>query len=184
MIKQKLYNESEVSLISDQPLSVLQLSLIADEICEDISIYRPEFYNLAHLQRCVGCRVQELFQPNRWELISNTTLKVQPQKGNATRILQLSDISFTDAASFAATLADMGRLPKRQYDRAFSAIVKEKALWRLFDEGFAHPSTHFFRHVKIKELASQGFDEGYIATWIGEKNVQSLAYYLNSRYYM
>lgn len=184
MITQNLYNDSEVTLISDQPLTVFQLSLVADEIRDAISSYRPEFANLATLQRSVGCRVQELFEPKRWELISNTSLKVQPQKGNAVRILQLADIGFTDAASFAATFADMGRLPKRQYDRAFSTVVKEKALWRLFEEGFAHPSTHFFRHVKIKELADQGFDNGYIATWIGEKNIQSLDYYLNSQYFM
>lgn len=184
MIKQEIYNQSEVTLISSQPLSMLQLSIIADEIRDSLSAYRPEFANLARLHRNVGCRVQELFDQNRWRVLSNYTIQIDPQKGNANRILQLTDIGFADASQFSATLADIGRLPKRQYDRAFAQIIREKALWRLYEDGFAHPSTHFFRHVKIKELAAQGFDKGYIATWIGEKNIDNLEYYLNSAYFI
>lgn len=183
MIKQKIYSNSEVTLISDQPLTTLQLSIIADEIRDELTAYRPEFANLVKLHRNIGCRVQELFDKDRWRVLSNYSLQVEPQKGNANRIVQLQEIGFTDASEFASTHADIGRLPKRQYDRAFAQIVKEKALWRLYEEGFAHPSTHFFRHVKIKELADLGYDRGYIATWIGEKNVDNLNYYLNSKYY-
>ena len=183
MIKQKIYSESEVTLLLDQPLTQLQLSIIADEIRDDLTAYRPEFANLVKLHRNIGCRVQELFDNNRWRVLSNYTLQVEPQKGNANRIIQFQEIGFADASAFTATLADIGRLPKRQYDRAFSQIVKEKNLWRLYEDGFAHPSTHFFRHVKIKELADLGYDRGYIATWIGEKNVDNLDYYLQSVYY-
>lgn len=183
MGRQLIRIESDVTLTQYEPLTTLQLSLLADEIRDELSRYRPEFSNLVTLQRNCGCRVQELFNVERWELTSNTMLKVDPQKGNATRILQLADIGFPDAAAFASTLADIGRLPKRQYDRAFSLVVRQKNLWRLYEDGFAHPSTHFFRHVKIKELAAQGYDKGYIATWIGEKNQANLDYYLNSQYY-
>lgn len=183
MNKLKIYSETEVTLTQFEPLTVLQLSLLADEIRDELSSYRPEFSNLVTLQRNCGCRVQELFDVDRWVITSNTMLKVDPQKGNATRILQLADIGFPDAAAFASTISDIGRLPKRQYDRAFSLVVRQKNLWRLYEDGFAHPSTHFFRHVKIKELAAQGYDKGYIATWIGEKNQANLDYYLNSQYY-
>lgn len=184
MIKQKIYSDNEVTLISDQPLTTLQLSIIADEIRDELTAYRPEFANLAKLHRNIGCRVQELFDKNRWRVLSNYSLQVEPQKGNANRIVQLQDIGYVDASEFASTLADIGRLPKRQYDRAFAQIVKEKALWRLYEDGFSHPSTHFFRHVKIKELAAQGYDKGYIATWIGEKNIDNLDYYLGSTYFV
>lgn len=183
MITQKLYNENEIVLISSQPLTLLQLSLIADEIRDELSAFRPEFANLAKLHRNIGCRVQELFDKDRWRVLSNNSLQVEPQKRNSNRIIPLEDIGYADASEFTATLADIGRLPKRQYDRAFSQIVKEKALWRLYEDGFAHPSTHLFRHVKIKELTAQGYDKGYIATWIGEKNADNLDYYINSQYY-
>ena len=183
MIQQKLYDPSEVTTISEQPLSVLQLSLLADEICADLIAYRPEFANLARLQRNIGCRVQELFDAGRWKVVSSSLLQVEPQKGNSTRLLSFSDIGYTDSNDFISTLSDIGRLPKRQYDRAFSLMVKNKGLWRLYEDGFAHPSTHFFRHVKIKELAAIGYERGCIATWIGEKNVASLDYYLNSQFF-
>lgn len=184
MIKQTLYSPNEVTTLSDQPLTTLQLSLLADEILSEMRSYRPEFYNLCRLQRLAGCRVQELFQPDRWKLLPPSMVQVQPQKGNALRVLQLSDIGFPDVDSFAPTHADMGRLPNRQYERAFSAIVRQKGLWRLYEDGFARPSTHLFRHIKIKELASQGYDKAYIATCIGEKNQDNLDYYLNSRYFV
>ena len=184
MIRQKLYDENEVTLIESTPLSVLQLSIVADEIRDEMSAQRPEFANLVKLQRNIGCRVQELFQPKRWQVLSGTMVQITPQKGNAIRVLQFADIGFADRYDFAATLADIGRLPNRQYERYFSLLVRQKSLWRLYEDGFAHPSTHMFRHVKIKELAAAGFDKGYIATWIGEKNQDNLDYYLNSRYFI
>lgn len=184
MIQKKIYDGTEVQLISDQPLTLLQLSLLADEIRNDLCVYRPEFANLVHLQRKIGCRVQELFNAERWRIVSNSVLMLTPQKKNNVRVLQLADIGFTDANDFRVTLADIGRLPNRQYERALSQIIREKNLWRLYEDGFSHPSTHLFRHVKIKELFALGFDKSYIATWIGEKNADNLDYYLNSQYYV
>lgn len=183
MIKQKTYRESEISLLNDQPLTLFQLSIIADEIRDSLTAFRPEFANLARLHRAVGCRVQELFDNKRWRVLSPYSLQIEPQKGNANRIIQFQEIGYTDATEFAATLADIGRLPKRQYDRSFAEIVRQKHLFRHYENGYAHPSTHYFRHIKIKELAAQGYDRGYIATWIGEKNVDNLDYYLQSVYY-
>lgn len=184
MIKQTLYTPEETILLNSEPLTTYQLSLIADEILQDLIRYRPEFERLARLQRNAGCRVQELFQPSRWQIVSQRVVQVQPQKGNALRVLQLSDIGYTNADSFAPTLADMARLPNRQYERAFSYIVGLKRLWRLYEDGFSKPSTHLFRHVKIKELSAQGFEKAYIANFIGEKNVDNLDYYLNSQYFI
>lgn len=184
MLHPNTQSAPEVTLQSFDPLSVLQLSILADEIVVQLSIYRPEFANLARLQRAIGCRVTELFARSRWEVIEKKKLRLEPQKGNAVRILDLSEIGYRTATDFTNTLNDIGRLPNRQYDRAFAAIVRQKQIWRLYENGFAHPSTHFFRHVKIKELAAAGYDRGYIATWIGEKNPANLDYYLNSEYYI
>lgn len=183
MIKLDVCSPADVQLINTEPLSVLQLSLIADEIRDKLTAYRPEFANLARLHRNAGCRVHELFEADRWSCQSNSLLQVQPQKGNAMRLLQFVDIGFTDARDFAATHADMSRLPERQYERAFSLIVRDLNLWRLYDDGFARPSTHFFRHVKIKELYTQGNLKDFIASWIGEKKVENLDFYLNSTYF-
>lgn len=184
MVKISVYDPSEVELVNSSPLSVIQLSLLADEVVQKIEIYRPEFANIVRLHRNAGCRVHELFDAERWSATSNTMLQVQPQKGNALRLLPFADIGFRDAAEFVPTLQDMSRLPERQYERVFSETVRDLGLWRLYEDGFARPSTHFFRHMKIKELFSQGFDKEYIATWIGEKKVENLDYYINSAYYV
>lgn len=172
------------TLISSEPLSVLQLSMISNEIADEMKSYRPEFANLIRLHRNTGCRVKELFQPERWEIVSDRMLQVQPQKGNALRVLQLHDIGFENADAFQPTLNDMRRLPFRQYERAFKLITLNKGLWRLYDDGFAQPSTHLFRHVKIKEMHAAGYALPFIGTWIGEKNIDNLNYYINSRYFV
>lgn len=172
------------TLQSAEPLTIVQLSLVADEIAEDMRQYRPEFGNLLRLHRRSGCRVKELFQPTRWQVETTSQVKITPQKGNAARHVRLADIGFADAAAFTVVLADMARLPLRQYERAFSEVVKQKGLYRLYENGFATPSTHFFRHVKIKELAANGLTHEQISLWIGEKNVQNLDYYLNSLYFL
>lgn len=184
MVKLTLCDASEVELLNVEPLKLYQLNLYADEIRQKIETYRPEFINIVRLHRNAGCRVHELFDPKRWISVSSSMLQIQPQKGNATRILPFVDIGFANANDFMRTYKDMGRLPQRQYERVFSSVVKEIGLWRLYDNGFARPSTHFFRHMKIKELFLQGFSKDYIAAWIGEKVVNNLDYYLNSAYYI
>ena len=170
-------------MISAEPLNISELSSVADKICNFIANYRPEFANLVQLHRHSGCRVKELFQPTRWKVESNVSLLVQPQKHNAVRNLRFVDIGVQDAAAFVPILADMARLPLRQYERAFSAAVRGADIYRLYDNGYATPSTHMFRHVKIKELSAQGWEKERIATWIGEKSVQNLDYYLNSQFF-
>lgn len=170
-------------MTSNEPLTTDQLTIVADVLCDEICRYRPEFARLARLHRNSGCRVKELFQPTRWKVESNVSLLVTPQKHNAIRNLHFADIGIMSAAAFEPILADMARLPLRQYERAFSLAVRQAGIYRLYENGFATPSTHMFRHVKIKELALKGWEKQVIATWIGEKNVQNLDYYLNSQYF-
>lgn len=173
-----------VTLQGYEPLSILQLSIIAEDIISDFVRLRPEFASLVKLQRNAGTRVTELFRPTMWKVISSTQVQLEPQKRNATRILNFSDIGITSRGQFEAILTDMARLPKRQYERFFATCVQKQNLWRLYDEGYLHPSTHFLRHLKIKELATNGYDTNYIATWIGEKNPDNLNYYLNSQFFI
>lgn len=176
------FPEDNVSLTS-QPLSVAELRVYASAIIEFVERYRPEYANLVRLQRNAGNRITEMFQPNRWTFPTSANVQIKPQKGNATRIVALSDLGFSSADAMEATLADMGRLPKGQYERAFSQAVRSVGLWRLYDSGYTHPSTHFFRHLKIKELKSENFDPEFIANWIGEKSIENLNYYFDSQFF-
>lgn len=176
------FPEENVKL-SEDPLPVLALELYADAIIEHVERYRPEYANIVRLQRNAGCRITELFQSDRWTFPRSGNVQIRPQKGNATRVVSLSDLGFSNADEMTPVLSDMNRLPKGQYERAFSHAVREVGLWRLYDSGFTHPSTHFFRHLKIKELKNENFDLEFIANWIGEKNIKNIDYYLDSKYF-
>lgn len=182
-LKIHIYNPNAVPDLTSLPLSVTELRLYADFIIADVDKTRPEYSRIVRLQRNAGTRINEVFQPDRWTFPRSGNVQIRPQKGNATRVLSLSDLGFASAEAMQPVLADMARLPKGQYERAFSAAVKACGLWRLYESGFTHPSSHFFRHLKIKELKSENFDLEYIANWIGEKNIDNLNYYLDSQFF-
>lgn len=182
-LKLQTYKLSEIPALTEDPIGVYALRLFADKIIEYIDKYRPEYARLVRLQRKAGNRITEMFQPERWTFPRSGNIQIQPQKGNATRVLSLRDIGFDNEAAMCPVLADMARLPKGQYERAFSKAVQELGLWRLYDSGFCHPSTHFFRHLRIKELKSENFSSEFIANWIGEKQVSNLDYYFNSQFF-
>lgn len=169
--------------LSASSLQLFQLNLFADEILDYFQESRPEFHALATLQRACGCRITELFQPYRWTAITENSIRIEPQKGNAIRTLPTSELGYNNVAAMSSLFADMQRLTKTQYMRCFARAVNNCGLWRLYDGGFAHPSSHFFRHLKVKNLAAQNFSVTDIATYIGEKNEKNLDYYLNSQYY-
>lgn len=177
------YSPSEIPALCDQPLSVSQLQAFADDIVAYVDRYRPEYSRLVRLQQSAGNRVQEMFEPERWSFPTSGSVQIRPQKGNATRVISLQDLGFNSSDALSPVLADMARLPRGQYERAVTKAAKEIGLWRLYESGFAHPSTHFFRHLKIKSMRAENFDLDFIASWIGEKNVKNLNYYLDSQYF-
>ena len=165
------------------PLQTYTLDAYAQEVLEFIAKYRKEYHNLARLQYDCGCRINELFQRDRWKIVNDYTLQIQPQKGNNLRVLQVSDLNYRNSNAMAAVFADMGRLPKGHYERCFSRAVDSVGLWRLYNDGFARPSSHFFRHLKVKKMAEQNFSLPEIAEYIGEKNVDNLNYYIDSQFF-
>lgn len=182
-LKLQFVDPLDLPNLSPFPLSVAALQVYAAEIIAHVERYRPEYTNLVNLQRRAGNRINEMFQPDRWSFPTSANVQIRPQKGNATRVIALSDLGFSNADAMQSVMNDMARLPKGQYERAFSLAVRNVGLWRQYENGFTHPSTHFFRHLIIKELKSENFDVEYIANWIGEKNVLNLNYYLDSQFY-
>lgn len=173
----------DIPALTELPLSVTELRVYADAIIAHVSRYRPEYSNLVRLQRNAGNRINEMFQPERWTFPRSGNVQIRPQKGNATRVVSITDLGYSSAEAMQPVLADMARLPKGQYERCFSQAVRDLGLWRLYESGFTHPSTHFFRHLLIKELKSENFDVEFIANWIGEKNPDNLNYYLDSQFF-
>lgn len=169
--------------LRSEPLRVSEMVVYATKIIAYIERYRPEYAALVRLQRNAGNRINEMFEPDRWTFPRSGNVQIRPQKGNATRVMPLSDLGFASVEEMRPVLADMDRLPKGQYERTFSQAVKSIGLWRLYDSGFTHPSTHFFRHLKIKELKSKNFDLEFIANWIGEKNIENLNFYIESQFF-
>lgn len=182
-LKLRTLDSFSIPSLSNQPCSVEELSSIADDILSFFKRYQSEYLAIASAQRATGARITEMFQPFRWSFPTNTTIQIRPQKGNSLRSLQLSDLGYSSIEEMKPLLDDMARLPKGQYERAFSRAVVYAGLWRLTDTGYLHPSSHFFRHLKIKLLNSEGFSEEYIAAWIGEKSVANIRYYIDSAFY-
>lgn len=170
--------------ISAQPLLTYELAHIATEIIDLACLSHPELEPLYRMQRTIGCRVNELFEPWRWQLYQENFVIIQPQKGNNQRLLSLREMQIESVADFEILKHDMEHYSKRQYERAFAHGVRQIGLYQVFEDGFAHPSTHMLRHLKIKEMQDRGNTLEEIQTYIGEKCVDNLYYYLNSQFYI
>lgn len=173
-----------VPQLQPQPLSALQFDIVCEQIKSEFLLIYPEYTAIANLQYWAGCRVSELFQPNRWKIERGAYLRVTPQKGNAERLIALEEIHIANPAHFQILQNDMARLSQSMYERGIKNATIQAGLWRQYENGFAQPSTHMFRHNRIKQMAAQGNEPQSIATWIGEKNIENLNYYLNSAYFL
>ena len=182
-LKIRTTSKTYMPALTPEPLDVLQLQQYADAIIAWFDRYRPEFSRIVRLQRSTGARITEMFQPDRWVFPRSTAVQITPQKGNATRVVSVEDLGLKSTDELKHTLSDMRRLTKNQYERSFARAVRDVGLWRLYESGFTHPSSHFFRHLRIKEFNSKKFDKNFLGNWIGEKNLDNLNYYTDSQFF-
>lgn len=171
-------------MIDLEQISDFELNIVLNEILKDFSRAYPEYTDLARLQYFCGCRVNELFEPYRWRVVNDSYILLQPQKGNAQRVLTFEDCGLRRAADLLRTLSAADRLTRSQYERGLQAAISRAGLWRTYDAGFIIPSTHSLRHNRIKQLYAGGWSYPQIATWIGEKNELNLNYYIESKFYI
>lgn len=179
---ESLATQSALTL-SSTPLTLTELQVLASDLVDYVTRYRPEYSLIAQTQRYIGSRIGEMFQPARWSMVSNNVIHLQPQKGNALRVLSLSEVGLGSVVQYNRLINDMTRLPRGQYANIMAAAMRDFGIYRLGELGFVRPSSHFFRHLKVKELNDGGQNLEYISTWIGERNADNLNYYLDSQYF-
>ena len=68
-------------IINDTDLNNTMLSVLQDE-----NLYSVELKEIAQLQYKTGCRITEALEFNRWTLLGNGNIQLQPQKGNNLRV--------------------------------------------------------------------------------------------------
>ncbi len=84
--------------MADNPVQIEQLRVMADYFVSAELPYFSELNEAFRLLRLTGCRIQEIFDISRWEIISGFNVTLQPQKGNNLRSIIL-DASFSDFIS-------------------------------------------------------------------------------------
>lgn len=173
----------QTDIINGNELSTYELAIYANLIVQHVSRRYSEFTNIAKLHRVTGCRIGEIFDPDRWNLDEFGIIRIKCEKGSLTRTHHAKELLIYTPHDFKLITQDMARLSKFQYCRLFADAVKSCNLYRSYVAGLGSFSTHFFRHVKVKELNKSGMEIDQIANYIGEAKIANVKFYLNSRFY-
>lgn len=160
-------------------LTNIQINSICWGVAHSFLLYGEHLSLCAQLQFYTGCRANDALQFNRWSLLANGNVILQPQKNNLIRTFAQVDLPH----KFYIYLAEnynpfVGLLyDKYQYYvglslRKYSPVIGNKGI-----------TTHLFRHNYAKKLKDLGFTDIDICQKMGERQQASANMYIYSNIY-
>lgn len=158
-------------------LTNIQINSICWEVAHSFHLYGEHLSLCAQVQYYTGCRANDALQFNRWSLLANGNVLLQPQKNNLIRTFIPTDLP----PKFYSYLAEnynpfVGLLyGKYQYYvglslRKYSPTVGQKGVL-----------SHLFRHNYAKKLKNLGMLDVDICQKMGEKQQVSANMYIYSQ---
>jgi uncharacterized protein (TIGR02145 family) len=125
---------------------------------------------------CCGCRVEELFEIDRWTWIDGYELEMQPQKGNNVRPVTLNSscASFIEAVKgqYAPFLGNTSN--KLEY------VFNKFRPFGQLSTGGSYVSLYLFRYRFVKQMYADGHTIAEIASEMGYTSTTTPAAYLDA----
>lgn len=123
-----------------------------------------------------GCRAKESIQLQRWEILNELTVTLQPQKSNDIRIFNSADLP---AAFISEISSPSGKLAELNYSKLnyrLSGVIDRYGLVI----GNKDSSLHLFRHNYAKQLIISGSTNAQVKTKLGERTQKAADSYIYS----
>ncbi|QIA08258.1 FISUMP domain-containing protein [Draconibacterium halophilum] len=157
-------------------VGLAQLQEVCNYFVEAEYPYFEELREAFKLLRTTGCRLQEIFEIERWTIVSGYEVSVQPQKGNQVRYITLS----SEFASFLAAIENqykpfLGRT-SGQLEYLFNKINPFGGLF----SGDRSIISYIYRYCFIRELNADGLTNAQIASIMGHNSETVVNNYLNA----
>lgn len=162
--------------MSNYNIELPELQIMADHFLEIDYPYFEELREAFILLRCTGCRIQEIFDINRWSVISGYETQLQPQKGNNPRIIFLNNNLNNFLAAITGQYKPFLGRTYSQLQNLFRRINKYGKIY----SGTKEITNYFFRYLYVRELHENGLTVTQIAFIMGYTSDQAVNNYLNA----
>lgn len=159
-------------IINDTDLNNTMLSVLQDE-----NLYSVELKEIAQLQYKTGCRITEALEFNRWTLLGNGNIQLQPQKGNNLRVF---DPTIVLCKYFDKVIAN-NNIYSNIFYRKYNYYLEKAINYHQFTIGNKAVSSHLFRHNYARLYKANGQSDDDIRIILGEVAQQSANHYIYSQ---
>ncbi len=163
-------------IMAEYDVNLEQLQEICNHFVTTSYPYFEELREAFKLLRITGCRIQEIFEIERWSIVSGYEVTCQPQKGNQIRYITLN----SDFSSFLVAIENqykpfLGRTVS-QLEYLFNKINPYGGLF----SGDRSILSYIYRYCYIRELHADGLSDAQIADIMGHNNPSVISNYLNA----
>lgn len=152
------------------------LQQMADHFCTCDYPYFEELREAMKLLRFTGCRVTEIFDIGRWQVLNGYQVRFQPQKLNYYRYLTLtSEFDNFRNAILGQYPPFLGRTVSQLQN-----LFKRVNVWGGIMSGDKPISLYLFRYLFIRNLQKDGLTDQQIAEVMGYTTTHVISNYLGA----
>lgn len=137
-------------------------------------LYTPQLKMVARMQYLTGARANDVLQFNRWVLLADLTVQLQPQKGNNLRIFTEAEIDPIFYDYIVSGVNPFAGLHYRKYEYYLSQILNKN--W--FTIGDKKAGSHLFRHNYARKLKDSGMSDAMVMAKLGEVSTTMANFYI------
>lgn len=156
-------------LINDSDLENTMFACTVNPI-----LYSKQLLICANMQYLTGCRANDVLGFDRWTLLGNGNLQLQPQKNNLLRVFTPAEIDVDFYASVVNNIDYFEGLFYRKYEYYIERIFHN----HLFRINQKPVSTHLFRYNYARKLKASGSTDLEIKDKLGERRLSSAQAYI------
>jgi hypothetical protein len=162
--------------MANNPAGLPELSVMADYFCDCDYPYFNELREGMKLLRHTGCRITEIFEIDRWQIISNYSVRLQPQKMNNYRYIELNSDFDNFIAAIQGQYKPFLSRTYSQLQNLFSIINK----WGTVKSGDKDITLYIFRYLYLRNLQDLGLTLAEIASIMGYTTTAVISNYLDA----
>ena len=136
----------------------------------------PEIRLLIEILYTTGCRINDVLEYNRWSVLMNGNIQLQPQKRNNLRVFGPDELPIMFYDNLVANIDTFEGFFYDKCEYYINEILRKNAIKR----NRKYLTTHLFRHNYCKKLHNLGMTDEQIQLKLGLLNLASAQNYIYS----
>lgn len=158
-------------LVNNNNLDSILVSVINENV-----LINEEYRFLYEVLYYSGCRINDVLEFNRWSVLMNGNVQLQPQKGNNLRVFQSVELPYLFYDNLINNYNCFENILYGKAEYHLKTLINKYDIRR----NKKKLTTHLFRHNYAKKLHDIGKTDTEIQLILGEKHLISAQNYINS----